>query len=238
MTRIGRVLALLGVSLLVGCADTDDDQLFVSAASSLTEVFAAAEVDFERARPGTEVELNVGGSGTLVNQVLQGAPVGVIAVADEISLTPLGDVIVDSEPIASNRIVVVHRLEALPRIDSLGDVGDGVIVVACDPSVPCGRSTQRVVEAVGVPIEIDSLESSVRAVLRRVVSGEADAGFVYRTDVPDDPAVGVFEPGGSAGESTAVVATLDAGDGARSFLEFVRSGGLDRELLRRGFELV
>lgn len=237
MTSARRALALLGVSALAACADTGSERLVVSAASSFTEVFAAGEADFEDTHPGIEVELNLGGSGTLVNQILEGAPVGVIAAADRMALAPLDDVIVDSEPIAVNRIVLIHRLDTLPEVQSVADVDDDAIVVACDRTVPCGRSTERVLDALGVVVAIDSSESNVRAVLRRVVSGEADAGFVYRTDVPADPVIGVVDPGVEAGESTAIVATLDTGDDARLFLEFVRAGGLDRELVARGFEL-
>ena len=55
--------------------------------------------------------------------------------------------------------------------------------MACAPEVPCGAATfARFGE-----LPVDSLESSVRAVVARLSIGEADLGVVYATDVDANP---------------------------------------------------
>src|SRR4030095_11115417 len=56
-------------------------ELTVSAAASLTAALQAAAADFEKAHPGLEVKSNFAGSPTLVQQILEGAPVDGFAFA-------------------------------------------------------------------------------------------------------------------------------------------------------------
>ena len=237
MNRAAFAIAVVVAGLLPGCGRDEPERLLVSAASSLTEVFAAAEVDFERLHPEIDIELNVGGSGTLVNQIVEGAPVAIIATADRIALEPLGNSVLETEDLAVNTVVFIHRTDTLSALTSLDGIDDNAIVVACDAGAPCGRSTRRILDGLDRAPEIDSVESNVRAVLRRIVSGEADAGFVYRTDVPTDADIGVVDLGPTAGEATAVVAVLERTAQTQSFMEFVRGGGLDDVLAERGFDL-
>jgi molybdate transport system substrate-binding protein len=55
--------------------------------------------------------------------------------------------------------------------------------VVCAPQVPCGAATARVSQDTGVTLQPASEEPDVRAVLGKVIDGEADAGLVYVTDV-------------------------------------------------------
>lgn len=231
------IAILIAAIVLVGCGTEGRDRLVISAASSLTEVFTVAEREFEDIHPDIDIDLNVAGSGTLVNQVVEGAPVSIIVTADRIALDPIVDLVVDTEDIATNRLVLIHRTDRLPDVDSLVDIDDDAIVVACDIGAPCGRVTSRVLDDLDAALAIDSFESNVRAVRQRVVSGEADAGFVYRSDVPDEPDIGDIEFESEEASSTVVVATLGDSAQIRLFLDFVRTGGVDGALLDRGFEL-
>ena len=49
--------------------------------------------------------------------------------------------------------------------------------------MPCGAATQKVETATGITLTPVSEENSVTDVLGKVISGEADAGLVYVTDV-------------------------------------------------------
>ena len=59
----------------------------------------------------------------------------------------------------------------------------GVKVVICAAQVPCGAATKTLEQETGTTLQPVSEESSVTDVLGKVVSGEADAGLVYVTDV-------------------------------------------------------
>lgn len=77
---VGIVAVLLAMPL-ASCSDADDlnsaelnGELLVSAAASLTDVFAEMELAFENAFPDVDVVLNLAGSSALREQILEGAP--------------------------------------------------------------------------------------------------------------------------------------------------------------------
>ena len=238
MIRRAIVAIASSVVVLVGCGSSQpDDTVVVSAAASLTELMTITERFFEDENPGIDLQVNIGGSATLVNQVLEGAPVDVILTADAEAMGQLGDLPSQVDVVARNRIAVLHRNDE-DVIASFDDLADpGLIVVACDLSVPCGRLTERTLVDVGAEIEIDSRESSVRLARERVLSGEADAAFVYRTDlVRDDERVDVLEIVESDEFNEVVIGTLTESDGAQTFRDFFAAQG-DVYLEIVGFEI-
>ena len=58
-------------------------QLTVSAAASLTDAFKEIGQRFEATKPGARVRFNFAASGVLIQQIVQGAPVDVLASADQ-----------------------------------------------------------------------------------------------------------------------------------------------------------
>jgi molybdate transport system substrate-binding protein len=62
----------------------------------------------------------------------------------------------------------------------------GVKVVIGDRSVPVGVYTRRVLDTLGITDDVMrnvvSQETDVKGIVTKVATGEADAGFVYRTD--------------------------------------------------------
>jgi molybdate transport system substrate-binding protein len=195
VARRGGTAAVL-LALLAG-APAAAETVRVFAASSLTDAFREAAADFEAAHPGVRVELQLGGSQVLRVQVEQGAPADVFASADREHARALWTAGLVGEPrvFARNRLVV-----AVPRgpgkVRSLGDLArPGVRLVLAAPSVPAGRYATEALRrldawgglgegfAAGVRRNVVSEETNVRAVLAKVRLGEADAGFVYATDV-------------------------------------------------------
>lgn len=77
---------VLGVALSAGspCARAVD--VTESAAASLREAFTEIGKEFERTHPPHRVQFNFGASGQLVQQILRGAPVAVLATADQESM--------------------------------------------------------------------------------------------------------------------------------------------------------
>jgi molybdate transport system substrate-binding protein len=69
-------------------------------------------------------------------------------------------------------------------------------IALCDPSVPCGAASELLMQRAGYRPAADTLEEDVRAVLTKVVLGEADAGLVYVTDViaAGDSVMGIAVP--------------------------------------------
>lgn len=76
-----RLLAFTALALLALPLSAKD--LTVSAAASLSDAFKEISSRYQQHYPGVQIRLNTAGSGALLQQLLQGAPVDVLATADQ-----------------------------------------------------------------------------------------------------------------------------------------------------------
>ncbi|MET4134687.1 molybdate ABC transporter substrate-binding protein [Pseudarthrobacter sp. PvP090] len=159
----------------------------VFAAASLKAPFTALAEEFEAAHPGTTVTLSFAGSSDLATQISQGAPADVFASADANTMAKLsGAGLVEGSPrdFASNVLTIAVPPGNPASIATFADLArPGVRTVICAAQVPCGAATKALEQETGTTLQPVSEESSVTDVLGKVVSGEADAGLVYVTDV-------------------------------------------------------
>ena len=175
------------VSLLVACSNNASTQIRVSAASSLRHAFDALEVAFEDQNPGVDLVLNLAGTATLREQILEGAPVDVFASADIESMTAVADVgLTAGEPrvFARNTMAIAVPLGNPGGVSGLEDLErDELAVGLCAAPVPCGALARDVLANGGVEASIDTNELNVTSLLTKIESGDLDAGIVYTTDV-------------------------------------------------------
>ncbi|UWX98129.1 molybdate ABC transporter substrate-binding protein [Arthrobacter zhaoxinii] len=163
-----------------GTANGGGAGITVFAASSLTDVVENLDAAYDG---GGRLRVNVGSSSQLVAQLESGAEADVVITADLEALEPLRNGLDRETVLASNPLVLALAAGNPAGITVLRNVAaDGVRAALCAPSVPCGRATERVLKAAGLSVPAPSLEDSARSVLTKVSSGQADAGFVYRTD--------------------------------------------------------
>ena len=189
-TRTQRLITLLVLLGAVGSASAQE--LLVSAAASMTNALKELAPLFEAQHPGTKVQLNFGASDALVQQVSKGAPVDVLACADQESMDKA-----DTQKLltagsrknfAGNSLVLIVPSDSTLAIQTAADLAQASVkrVAMGNPaSVPAGRYTQQALEqgklwSVVEPKAIYAL--SVRQSLDYVARGEVDAGFVYNTD--------------------------------------------------------
>lgn len=244
--------ALLAVAGIAGCgpSSTSDTTgtgrgaLVVSAAASLTEVFAAEEAAFEAIHPDVRVTINSAASSTLATQILTGAPVDVLASADQENMTKVADAgLLASDPVtfATNSLrIVVPR--GNPRgVDDLADLAEpGIVTVTCGPDVPIGRYTSQVLQRAGITVAPRSLEPDVKGIIAKVTAGEADAGIVYATDVraTNGAVTGIEIPASLNVITTypiAVVTTSSNRVAAQLWIAFILSAEGQRILRDHGF---
>ena len=107
----GRAASIVLVLLLLASAcggSASENQVLVSAASSLTNAFADIEQAFEEKHPGIDILLNVAGSSLLREQILGGAPVDVFASANPAVMQMVMDAGLADEPaiFAGNRLQI------------------------------------------------------------------------------------------------------------------------------------
>ncbi len=211
MLRTASVAAAL-LLVLAGCSsDPDDETLTVFAAASLKGTFTELADQFENDHPGVTVELSFAGSSDLVAQIQNGAPADVLAAADTTTMDQAGDLVVDPVDFATNVLQIATPPDDPAGVTSLQDLArPGTQVVVCAPAVPCGSATVALEKAAGVDLRPVSEEQSVTDVLNKVISGEADAGLVYVTDVRSagDAVRGVELPESSQVVNTYPIATV------------------------------
>jgi molybdate transport system substrate-binding protein len=213
------VLALLLVALAAGCGggSAADEPLTVFAASSLSDVV-------EPLAPGAR--FNFAGSDDLATQIREGAGADVFASAstrypDELHAEGLVE---RPRVFATNRLVLIA---SDPSIRSLDDLDrDGVKLVVAAETVPVGAYTRELLGGLGkarLLSRVVSEEDDVKGVLGKVLLGEADAGFVYATDVAAKRPRQVIDLPSSAQPrieySVAVVSEGARRDEARTFVE-------------------
>jgi len=173
------LLAVMAVSPPSIGADT----VTVSAAVSLRDVLNEVW--------GPDVILNAAGSGTLLRQILQGAPVDLFISAspDELDQLEKAGLLVPGSrtTVATNRLVTILAPSGR-HPDQFRDLtGPEIARVAIgNPrTVPAGRYAREALLSAGLwePLQ-DRLvyAENVRQVVEYVARGDADAGLVYRTD--------------------------------------------------------
>jgi molybdate transport system substrate-binding protein len=210
--------------------DPKETTLTVYAASSLTETFTKLGKKFEASHEGVKVTFGFGGSSDLVAQIQQGAPADVFASADTANMDKaMSDDAVEGDPVdfASNTLEIAVPPDNPAGVASLKDLAKaGTKTVVCAPEVPCGAAAQKVEQAAGVTITPVSEEQTVKDVLTKVSSGQADAGLVYVTDVKaaGDTVQGITFPESSSAVNTYPIAALadsKHADLAKEFLDLV-----------------
>ena len=243
---LGAALAA-AVSVAIGAgaarslpAPADADQPVVLAAASLTEVLPRIE---------PESRYSFAGSNQLAQQIRLGAPFDVFLSASPVYTQDLyrESLVRRPVPLASNALVLIVPRSNPQRIQSVYDLPKRpkLRLVVAGPKVPIGLYTREVLKRLGllkVLKKAVSLEPDVKGIVGKVALGEADAGFVYRTDVR--PVAGKVKAIALPPRSQPVVsyevavATNPVSlDSAQAFVIAVLSVDGRRELRRAGFGL-
>lgn len=218
----------------------------VFAAASLTETFTALAAQFEDTHPGTRVVVSFGGSSTLAQQILSGAPADVFASASPATMELVTDQqLAQGEPtvFAGNVLQIAVPSGNRAGVTALEDLTDDDLTIAlCAEQVPCGAAAVRVFEAAGLTPAPDTYEEDVRAALTKVRLDEVDAALVYRTDVlaAGEEVQGVDVPEAREAVNDYPIVLLAGApnpEGGAAFVQFVLSETGRSVLEEAGFEL-
>lgn len=183
---VGAAGALLAAALLAGAAVAATgaktaDRPVVLAAASLTEVLP---------RIVPEASYSFGSSNSLAEQVRRGAPFDAYLSASPIYTQALFQEGLARKPIpfATNSLVVIVPRSNPAKIKTVFDLAKRpkLKLVVAAPKVPIGLYTREVLKRLGLLSVLKktvSLEPDVKGIVGKVALGQADAGFVYLTDV-------------------------------------------------------
>lgn len=157
------------------------DRPIVLAAASLTQVLPKIVPDGR---------YSFGSSNALAEQIRRGAPFDVYLSASPIYSQALHREGLLRKPVAfaTNTLVVIVPRSNPAKIRGIADLArrSKLRLVIAGPKVPVGLYTTEVLKRLGllrVLKKTVSLEPDVKGVVGKVALGQADAGFVYRTDV-------------------------------------------------------
>jgi molybdate transport system substrate-binding protein len=176
-------VAAAGLAVAAGGFATTraDGPATVYAAASLTEAFP-------KVSPSTRFQF--GASSTLALQLRRGAPADVYASASPVYTQELFREGVLERPrlFATNSLVLAVPRRNPARIKSVYDLAKRprLRLVVAGEKVPIGLYTREVLKRLGqlrVLRKAVSQEPDVKGIVGKLALGEADAGFVYATDV-------------------------------------------------------
>ena len=175
-----RPVAVALLALVLAAPASGATTLNVFAAASLTDVFPKIDKS-ER--------YSFAGSDQLALQIRQGAPADLFASASPkyTELLYRDGFVLKPVVFATNRLIVLVPRSNPGRIRSVYDLRrPGLKVVIGDKTVPIGSYTRQILDALGITADVTknvvSEETDVKGIVSKVALGEADAGFVYRTD--------------------------------------------------------
>ncbi len=183
-------LALLLLAAVPSAQAAQSAQSVDSAAAARPTILAAASLTEVLPRIFPEANYSFGSSSALAEQIRRGAPYDVYLSASPIYTQALYREGRTRKPVdfATNSLVVIVPKKNRAQIKTVFDLAKRpkLKLVVCGPKVPIGLYTREVLKRLKllrVLKKTVSTEPDVKGIVGKVALGQADAGFVYRTDV-------------------------------------------------------
>lgn len=167
--------------------DNEKQELQVSAAASLTDVTKDLEQAFETKHKSINVTFNYGGSGALRQQIEKGAPVDVLMSANTKDVDALKEQKKASYTYeyAKNKLVLIGTKDS--TYTSVKDLkANDKLAIGEAKSVPAGKYAEQYLRVHHLYDQVKSnlvFAKDVRQVLNYVEKGNAQLGYVYKTDL-------------------------------------------------------
>ena len=187
-------------------AATDEStEVIVFAAASMQSSLEELEASFEAENPGIDVILNCDSSGTLQEQIMEGAPCDIFFSAAQKQMDELegAGMVVDGTRtnVVNNQLVVVTQPDSDTAVTGLADIGKAKSIALADGSVPVGKYTRQAMISLGLLKEVEdpatittaevseqlggveiSEQGNVSKVLSAVEEASCEVGTTYLSD--------------------------------------------------------
>lgn len=201
-------LALAMVIAMSSCGQKKTEKktkVNVFAAASLTDVMAKFEKDYEKENPDVDIVVNADSSGTLMQQIQEGASCDIFFSAAQTQMDQLQsqDLIYNDsrKNMVNNQLVVITQRGSKTKVTGLENIGQAKSIALADGSVPVGKYTRQALINLGLlqpaadPSTITtedvsnqlggvtiSEQSNVSKVLSAVEEGSCEVGTTYLSD--------------------------------------------------------
>lgn len=228
-----------------GTSGAVTNDIVVLADSSLALPFTELAGRFEAEHPTATVTLHFATSEALVSRLDRGYAADVLATADDEAMDEARSdgTVGPAAVFARNRFAILVADGNPHGVRGLADLRRREVTFAsCDPeAVPCGDFGAELLETAGLSAEGRRLEPNVKSTVFRVLTGQADAGIVYVTDVKavGDAAEAILIP-----ESDLVLVRYSIAPAyatrhlatAEAFVTYIQSPDAQAVLWEAGFE--
>ncbi|MDF2631975.1 MAG: molybdenum transporter, periplasmic molybdate-binding protein [Caproiciproducens sp.] len=224
-------------------------ELMVSAAASLTDCMNEIKTAYAAEHPDTTITYNFGSSGSLQQQIEQGAPCDIFFSAGKKQMKALQDkslVAADSvKDVLQNQVVLITPKNGR-KIASFADLTAADIKkigVGEPKSVPVGQYTAQVFEKMKLTDKLSSklvYAKDVREVLSWVETGNVQAGIVYATDakISDKVEVSCVAPEDSHDKVVyplGIIKDSKHADAAKQFVDYLLGADAKKIFTKYGF---
>ena len=219
--------------------------ILVGAAVSLQPALMEIDELLITAYPDIKVEYTFASSGSVQQQVEQGAPLDVVFFAAANFMDTLQDknLIVEGsrQDLLSNRMALIVPEDSTAAIEDFGgltDEGIQILSIGDLQAMPAGRYAEEILTEAGVFEDLRPkmvFASTVREILTAVEQGNADAGILFTSDAQlsdqvrvvtiADPLTPIIYPAAIIRDSTA----------AQTYLEFLSGEEATEVFLQYGF---
>ncbi|MDR3593127.1 MAG: molybdate ABC transporter substrate-binding protein [Negativicutes bacterium] len=201
------LIAILAVALIAaGCGGKQTPppaaqpvELNISAAVSLKDALAEIQKNYAAKAPNIKLVYNLGASGTLQQQIEQGAPADLFISAAPKQMNDLeAKNLVNKatrKNLVENKLVLVVPQNSTLGLDKFEDITKPEVqkIAIGEPAVvPAGQYAQQVLQKLGLwdKVKDKAVQAKdVRTVLAYVETGNVEAGIVYKTDAASSPKV-------------------------------------------------
>ena len=211
-------------------------ELNISAAASLKEAMAKIEEEYKKVNENVTLVVNYGASGSLQQQIEQGAPCDVFISAGQKQMKALDEagLLLDGtyKDLLENDLVLIAPKDSdVSNLDDLNTDKVKHIAVGEPSSVPAGKYADEVLVNLDLKDKIkDKLvfAKDVKEVLAWTQSGNAEVGFVYYSDTINTDNVKIVETTPSTSHSAivypiAVIKESKKPEAAKEFEDFLLS---------------
>lgn len=248
MIKTGKIITFLLLTLILilatACgrpttsnADERSTELFISAASSMTDSILSLAAVYEKDNPTVKLTINFGGSGSLMRQIEQGSPVDVFISASTDKMDTLDEQSLILEGTRSNllmnELVLICPKES-SSIEGFNDLNASSVehfAIGEPNSVPAGKYAKEALSTMGLYLELSDkliFAKNVREVLTWVETGNAEAGLVYETDALTSDKITIVAPADTSTYSPiiypiAIIKASEQAEAAKDFIAFLYS---------------
>ncbi len=248
------------ITACTGQSDKDQDSkekqtidLTISAAASLKDALTDLQHTYEKKHPDVNLHFNFGASGTLQQQISQGAPVDLFFSAAQDKFEALvkdGSIEKkDGTDLVGNDLVLIVPKGSDSGIKSFSDLTNNSVKkvsIGTPEAVPAGQYALESFKNMKVWREVKPklvYAKDVRQVLSYVETGNVDAGVVYRTDALVSKKVKIAASADPESHSPIVYPLGVIKDSkhkaeAQKFYTFLKSGSSVKTLEKYGFKKI